>query len=424
MTKGISNNDEMIRQFAKACAYIADVLPRTELTLILYPTERIKEAVAHLYTKILGFVVHAVKWYRQGKLAHAWAAFAKPWSVTFKDHVEDIGDQAKRVNELSSTAAKAELRDAHLEIMETRKELQITQKQIQALSDFIKHEFSQLVQLSMNTQTIQQRIQVDITSSSDGINQIKLNQILDLSFMVRLPSSNESLNYCQTMQQRRRGRTKMLLPDTTQMQKWSSRPNSHFLITETTSKQASKDFVIDILGVIRGHGIPVLWALRFPNYWELQVTFTDILRVLVRQALQMNPDATTKEPNPLTAVHLREAESEEDWLRILNRALYGVPQVFVVLDADLLNHVMAHDRYSTTKLLEQVAQSVKSVLKIVISSSTVDVGYAARNWDPENWSKLRIEVPEPKHLMRARRRRRARDAERRMSGIKTPTNKL
>jgi hypothetical protein len=141
--KAILNHEEMIKQFAKTCSSIADLLPRTELTLILYPTELMKEAVALLYSRILIFFKCAIRWYKQGKLAHVWTAISRPWSATFKDHVETIAEQARRVEQLSSAAAKTELRETHLEVMETRAELQL-------LSNFVKSEFHRLLQLSLS----------------------------------------------------------------------------------------------------------------------------------------------------------------------------------------------------------------------------------------------------------------------------------
>lgn len=139
----------MTKQLAKACSQVADVLPRTDLSIILYPTEIMKEAVARLYVHIIGFIVQAFRWYKQGKLAHAWAAVAKPWELTFKDQVDYISEQARRVEELAASASRAELRDAHVKIWETRQELQTAREGIQTLSDLFKTETQKLLQVAL-----------------------------------------------------------------------------------------------------------------------------------------------------------------------------------------------------------------------------------------------------------------------------------
>ena len=45
-----------------------------------------------------------------------------------------------------------------------------------------------------------------------------------------------------------------------------------------------------------------------------------------------------KKSNHPLATHLHEAVGEEDWLAILDQALCGLPNVYIVLDSDLLGH--------------------------------------------------------------------------------------
>ena len=140
----------MVAQLAKACSRIADMLPRTDLSLILYPTNLMKEAVAHLYARIIKFLQHAVRWYQKGKLAHAWAAIAKPWALNFKYHLDEVGEHARNVESLSSSACRAELRDTHLEIFKTRAELRDARAQILQLSEYIRGEVNKVLEISLS----------------------------------------------------------------------------------------------------------------------------------------------------------------------------------------------------------------------------------------------------------------------------------
>ena len=45
------NHEELTKQIAKAFCRIAEILPRTDLVLILYPTNLMRDAVAHLYAQ-------------------------------------------------------------------------------------------------------------------------------------------------------------------------------------------------------------------------------------------------------------------------------------------------------------------------------------------------------------------------------------
>jgi hypothetical protein len=372
--QGVINQEETMRELSKSFSQIADILPRTDLSLVLYPTDLMKETIAKLYAYIIKFVIHAVRWYKQGKLAHAWAAVAKPWALCFKTHFEDIAEQAQQIEALARSASRAELRDTHLEIREIRNELR------------------RLIQLGLANQTLHAQIQVGLSESKTMIANIQLGQILDMSFAASLPASGECLGFCQSMVRRRRLKTQLLLPNTAQLQRWSDYPRSSFLITESSSGQAAKDFLVHLVDLIRASDRRVLWALRFANYWERKLTTADILRILVIQALQINPKALTSNLYPISVTHLREAVDERDWLVLLNRAIAGLPFVYIVLDADLLGHATGQDRYLATKLIEAFPRIMNStVVKVVISTAGVDERYAANNWDPECWSKLRTD---------------------------------
>src|SRR5258708_6653080 len=99
---------------AKTLAKIADVLPRSELASILYPTEAMATAVSHLYANILRFFVQALKLYKKNRFSRAISSIASPWGIASKDIVEEIDEASRRVDALASAASRAEIRDLHI----------------------------------------------------------------------------------------------------------------------------------------------------------------------------------------------------------------------------------------------------------------------------------------------------------------------
>ena len=148
--QAVISHEEKTRELSKACSYIADVLPRSELTLILYPNMLVKEAVALLYARILKFLVHAVKWYKRGRINHIITSISKPWALSFKEDVESIEEQSRRVILLSNDATKSELRHLHLEVIDLKEESKETRLQLQQLSVIVKTEFNKLVELFLS----------------------------------------------------------------------------------------------------------------------------------------------------------------------------------------------------------------------------------------------------------------------------------
>ena len=105
-------------EISKTISQIADVLPRADLSANLYPTPRMKAAVAQLYAKILHFVRDAVKWYKKSKLAHSVSAVFKPYELSFKTIVEEISRASRRVDQEASAASKAEIRELHIKLQQ------------------------------------------------------------------------------------------------------------------------------------------------------------------------------------------------------------------------------------------------------------------------------------------------------------------
>lgn len=114
--QAVLNHEELLVELAKAISRIADVLPRTELHAGLYPTERIQQAVSMVYAKIIEFSIRAIRWYKKSKLKHCISSIVKPFSLSFKDIIDDISERSRRVDELASAAAKAEIRDLRINV--------------------------------------------------------------------------------------------------------------------------------------------------------------------------------------------------------------------------------------------------------------------------------------------------------------------
>ncbi|KAF8246083.1 hypothetical protein K440DRAFT_491115, partial [Wilcoxina mikolae CBS 423.85] len=114
----VVNHEELIGKISKALSLAADVLPRTDLSLLMYPTDRIKQAVSRLYAYIIQLMQRAVGWYKQGRVRHALSAIANPFSLTYQDIVDNICEASRNVDNLASAAARAEQRDMHIQIQQ------------------------------------------------------------------------------------------------------------------------------------------------------------------------------------------------------------------------------------------------------------------------------------------------------------------
>lgn len=159
----------------------------------------------------------------------------------------------------------------------------------------------------------------------------------------------------------------------------------------------------------------MIWALRFADYWDTELSPSSILRMLVIQVLQLNHSSLTRPPNPLTRTHFDAAASDMDWLHLLNRSLLSLPQIFIALDAALLAAATGNSTYRASRWLETFLGTVKTTtVKMFVESSAVDIDYIARNWEAGTWS--RVSAGAVNEQRGTPRRRKARSSHHRSSG--------
>ena len=398
------NHEELLHQLAKALSSIAESLPRKDLTLVLYPTQQMKMAVSHLYAQLIRFMLRATRWFKRGKLTHCFGAIARPFGLDFKDDIEKLDEVSRNIDELASVAAKAELRDTHLEMLETRAELREARTEIHRLGELVKAEAYRMLGIAsseyalmtlyalltfpLGTFSLTSQLKLDISTQKSMISTVQLNQILSAPFMSDLPTSGESFGYCSSLKRRRQQRAHLSPNEANLLRICASDPEISIVIMQTPSQPLAKDFIVDLISLIRASQVPVIWALRFPNFWDRTFDLVDILRLLVLQALDLNP-ATLASDHPLTLSHLRAAASQTEWLQILDRALYGLKEIYIVVDPDLLNFTASHNAYKATRWIEALPRMISNTsVKVITSAFCIDKGYAKRNWNSDTWREV------------------------------------
>jgi hypothetical protein len=402
-----------------------------ELALMLYTTDLISKAIAHLYARIIKFMIQAMKWYKQGKFVHSFSVISKPWTLNFKDNVEDIAAQSRYIDELSSAASKAELRDTHLELLETRAEVREARIEIRFLADLVNARANQLLQTTLGkrmiysksstnlyiaTGALQNQVRLNVYSERGAIRSNQLSQIASLPVFEALPSSQDTLSYCQSLQRRKRGprshpRLRISLLDL-----WATSPQSSLLLLDHSFGSSSKYLFIDMVSFFSASSKPVIWALRFADYWNTELSPAAILRILVIQVLQLNHSSLTQPPNALTSTHFETATSDMDWLHLLNQSLSCLPQIFIAIDAALLAAATGNSTYRASRWLQAFLGTVKSTsVKIFVESSAVDSDYIARSWEAGTWSKVSAGAINDQR--RTPKRRKAGSSHHRSSGI-------
>lgn len=221
-------------------------------------------------------------------------------------------------------------------------------------------------------------VRIDFASQRETLNRVHLNQMLSLPLWGSLPASGESLQFCRSIRNRRRERTKLPLPGVKKLETWVEQSNNAILLIDTHVAVVAKTFMVDLIDLILETRLPIIWALRYADYWDQHINVADLIRMLVVQAMQVGADHLLDGPFPVTVEQMREAASLTDWVAILNHLLSRIGHAFIALDADLLAHVTAHETGEILEILETLRLKLTGRVKIVTTSSSVNQAYAEK----------------------------------------------
>jgi hypothetical protein len=78
---------------------------------------------------------------------------------------------------------------------------------------------------------------------------------------------------------------------------WAAQSKSSLLLTLASHPIISNDFMIDMLDLISGHKLPIIWAQRYANHWLSDTNVVDVVRILVLQASQLNASSVFEGPH-------------------------------------------------------------------------------------------------------------------------------
>jgi len=228
-------------------------------------------------------------------------------------------------------------------------------------------------------------------------------------FMNDIPSSGASLQYCSTFTRRKPQAITLPQSEIDLLRHCSTDHDISYMIMETHNPSDDKTLLLSLLQQIQTANRPVLWALRFPDYTNQSLCLEDILRTLVLHALEINNNALALTPFPITLPSLRAASSQSDWLSILNRALTGLEEVYIVIDPDLLCFAAEDNKCSTVDLLLALKNGVSGTrLKIIISSFGINKGYFSQHSTVGSWKVIRTNNIQRQRLAKMKRQHLAR----------------
>ncbi|KAL2418153.1 hypothetical protein ABEF95_011407 [Exophiala dermatitidis] len=375
----VQNHEKLITTLAKALANIGESLARVNLAIFLYPTARMKHAVASVYACIMRFCIRAHDWYRANKLHHIWESLARPVELRYTDLIENIESAMGEVEGLATAAARAEQRDVHMAVLTLAQRMENSEK--------VLFEVRQLV---ASTQAIVSSSQINtnvniITTRSDDI--------ISMLFPGFHPNGPGDLRYA-TMLVRQGHSNKAAFSVSSSFWRdckfdaWNLSPSSAVVAVkgDYLSRFTLRHTAIQMIETIKAKQVPVIWFLKTSND---RITVAEMIKGLVYQALQVCNSSYTESSLGRLHATIQAADNEDAWFEILSSIITDLRQIYIILDlaATGENEVHQDDRsflwLSAFKrlFLKLRERNVQAVIKVLLfaygSTATHQFGTAA-----------------------------------------------
>ncbi|CAG8984026.1 hypothetical protein HYALB_00002966 [Hymenoscyphus albidus] len=344
----VLNHEESISRLSAAFAFIEDAFPHAKLKLELYGNDAMLQAVSQLYAQIMRFTQRAIGWYTESKLKHFNRSVTQPYSLSYKDIVAEVKTCSKRIKQLAEGAAQGEQRAIHVKI--------------ERLEQLIISQHGSIVSSGLLNTPFQLR-------------NIEISQVLAYVENTPLPSPEISLKYHLAMRNRR------LLEDPAyldilngceQLNNWASQRSSSPLMIKGTfrTRRKAKHVAASNIASTKQSQVPTVLILAPRTKMSQQLSGLDILKQLVLQILQKNDSLLEDRSQPLIAKQFQCATTELEWFNLLGLVLTGIPEIYIVVDIELLRGNFGDGQMWPSMFVELfqklVPRSPQTILKVTI----------------------------------------------------------
>ncbi|KAH7196525.1 uncharacterized protein B0J16DRAFT_1314 [Fusarium flagelliforme] len=381
--KAAQNHESTIALISKALSQIADSLPRVELITILYPTDRIRQAVSDLYASLVRFFIRAHEWCQEGTMRHLWHSITRPPELTYQDLLEDITAHSREIDQLAAASSRVEIRDISLKLNSIVSKLDsLESPQSRAILDSNRTILAKL-------DTFQTLHSSALLDTNQRLSDLQFSQIMSQISDGKLGDPLEAFRYNVSVQIRH---DRIGMRETTnefwqspKLQVWSTAPESRTAIVKggLRARHASRKFSVNIIQQLQSKNIPVVWALQDPEKYlqNTKGSSTDLFKHLILQVFKLSQDCTTENTMSLQCAQFHRANTENDWLQLLGSALLRArTQIYLIIDLAVIDHnLLPAEGFSwftafQTLFAEMVKRSPQLQVKVLLIGNSVSFG--------------------------------------------------
>jgi hypothetical protein len=373
--QGIINRATLVEKLGQAFVTIGDILPRSNLSAELYQTDHMKETLSRLYAYIILFLQLCVKWYNRSSLGRLVSVLKSPFELDYQYLVEQIKLSSAAVEDVANAGARVEIRD--IRIIQDLHHAQ-SMKSFESLLDrqtkFEEH-MRQLLQVATSSNTLTQRISIDVGDISKTVYRLEFHQIVE--FLAPAVPPQAALLKVQSFT--RRNPTTSLpslesLKTKRMLANWASADQSSLLVirVDLRTQKHARDIAADTIHVLASQSQCVFWNLSLPHVANEDNTMVSAFKALAHQVLQHSPELFAEFAEQLNLTKMHGTHTDSEWADLICLLLSKQPQAFVVLETGSLHKAYRNDpdwAARLLKLMQRVAEKATAAgnqLKILI----------------------------------------------------------
>lgn len=385
------DHENLLSQLCEGLNGIAHIISSTEINVLLYPTQQIKQIVYEIYSHILEFLLRVLRWYRESKIAHVRQALTRSMEHRYGDLLATISSLFDTMSKVALDSSHAEQRDMHrcitqimLEqklaresITELRTEQKLTRANITELTTAVS-----CLKLSMVTeQSINASARIEIRQK---LSEVQLLQLLGQLSVPGLPEPIKAFQLLLFMSKKRQPKSSVKGAAfwlDTKIQKWNKGKDSSLVIINGTWKTRLdlQNFCAESIAILLDAKCPVIWVLKALNVDrtatdQAQVSTIDLLKYIISQAILVNKNIHTDAALIPRLMAYLDAKSEDDLMNILASILQGIPRLYIIIDVEVLGQnlgTLTEDFWPAAFLRmfsELSTRSIGTIVKVVLIS--------------------------------------------------------
>lgn len=357
-----------------------------------------------MYAHIIHFFQRAARWYNKSSAGRALSSILKPFELEYQDTVDQIKHCSETINNIAQGASRAEIRDVNITVQLIHGKMKGIEKKLHNMQVSLdEKEFrmashiDQVLQVAVANKTINEAVQLDMTDMKPRLYRLEFSSILEMLSPEVSPENILRKHTSLAMGRRRHQISTGYLRTSADIAKgldlWVSTTGSSLFILRSGPRASSitRDHAVDIINYLRSAQYKVFWILSPPSPCDSEMSISHILKSLVYQVIQHEPNILLRFPENLDTLQFLSNRNESEWLDLLCLLVSRLDKCFLIMETEDLYQAFRHRPEWTHEFLQMFqrlidrVETARSLVKILVVTFGNDASLSIQQGSVHNF---------------------------------------